>query len=882
MRLRLVLPFIVFTLLAVVVTTVPDPEPAEAASTITCPGTPTPVGAGSPGTPSDGFEAIAPNRLLDTRNGRGGVDLRPDRNCVVRIDVSDVVTADATAIALSVLAVDADERGFLTAYPCGGLRPPTSNVNPRPGVPTPNLAIVTLDTTRAVCIFTNVATHLVVDATGWFAPGGARFNEQPPDRVLDTRTEAAPLPATTVRRVSLAGTAIPAEARAVTANVTVSEPDGDGWLLAYPCTTGLPLASTVNYLDGEDRAGVTMVGLDAGGDLCLYSLRETQVIVDLQGWFGDAGDSMVEPLVGTRIADSRNGTGGWTGRFGPGGVRSFDPVASGLVPDHAYAVTINLIATEAASAGHLRAYPCTSAMPNVSAVNYIPGDEATNMAVVPLGDDGRVCIFASSPVHVVVDAFAAATTPTLVRALSISDFGGFDTSITDYAQVCDAAPTTVELSVRGLPGSTLSIDGATADLDTRVTSNLGPDEAISVKIERDGEVAEYWWRCLPADFANYTFAVPGEPSDGWYLTSFGFAAAEGGSFVVIMDHRGTPVWYKRTTAPVIDAKSFDGDTLAWTELLGRAFGADPAGAYEVHGLDGSLTGEVSAVGSPTDHHELLRRDNGNFLILTYRQRGPVDLTVLGAGFGAAENVLDSVIQEVDPDGNLIWEWDSKDHVAIEETTFPERFTANGFPAATGGFVDLLHINSLDEYDNGDLLVSARHIDAIFRIDRTTGDIEWKLGGSGTNPDGATQLAIGGDPFNGVLRTHDARVLDADTITAFDNRSENGVGQPARAVEYNIDDVGATATLVWELRNPKGGASGGLGSVQRLPDGNTLIDWGSLPPGDPRVIEEFDASGQPVVTIDHAGQIYRVVKLAPDWFDIDALRANAGGTAEPRP
>ena len=861
---------------------VPAAERAEAASTMTCPGAPGPIGPGTAGSPADGFTPLTPVRLLDTRFGTGGVDQRPDANCVVRIDVAPVVGSSATAVALSVLAVDADRRGFLTAYPCGSLRPPTSNVNPRAGVPTPNLAIVTLDTTREVCVYTNVATHLVVDATGWFGPGGARFNDQAPQRVLDTRDELAPLPATTVRKVRLGGPIVPAGADGVAVNITVSEPDADGWILAYPCTTDLPLASTVNYLAGEDRAGITMVGLDAAGDLCLYSLRTTQVIVDLQGWYGGSGDGSIEPLVGARVVDSRDGTGGWSGPMGPGEVRSFDPYAGGKVPDNSYAVALNVIATEAQSAGHLRVYPCGATMPNVSAVNFLPGDEATNMVVTSIGDDGLVCVFASTPTHVVVDAFAAATAPGLVQSLAISTFATFDRDISDYAQRCTADPTSVNLTVEGLPRTTVRVDGVSVGRGTTVSKGLGPDDALTVTVTRDDEMVEYWWRCLPADFPVTGWSAPGEPNTGWYLVTFGGLGGPGPTpYVAILDTNGTPVWYKRTDRTPLDLKVLSDGTLAWTPLLGAAYGVHPTHGYEVHTLDGSLVDTVASVDSPSDHHELLELANGNWLIVTYRVRlDTVDLTAIGGG--AAETVVDSVLQEVDAQGNLVWEWDSKDHLAVTETTTIFRVGANSVPGA-GDLVDLVHVNSVDELPDGDLLVSGRHLDAVFRVDRSTGDIEWKLGGTnaGDNPDGAVALTIVDDPLNGTIHAHDARVLDADTITVFDNRSGNGVGQPARAVRYDIDEGTSTARLTSELRNPRGRSSGGLGSFQVLPDGHWLINWGSVP-NDGRMVEEFTDSGQLVVALDHAGQSYRTTKVPLDALDIDELRANAGGLAEAQP
>src|SRR5699024_4499952 len=115
----------------------------------------------------------------------------------------------------------------------------------------------------------------------------------------------------------------------------------------------------------------------------------------------------------------------------------------------------------------------------------------------------------------------------------------------------------------------------------------------------------------------------------------------------------------------------------------------------------------------------------------------------------------------------------------DEVTFPQRFGL--YPAEPhGGEVDPFHLNSLAHVDDGsgDYVVSARHLDAVFRVDRTTKKVEWKLGGAEPGTDPKPHLTVIGDPFGGPLRPHDARLV-GDVLTLFDNRS--GTSQPARAV-----------------------------------------------------------------------------------------------------
>ena len=130
---------------------------------------------------------MAPQRLIDTRNGTGGLTAPLGAGCVLRVDTSPVteIPAAANALSLSVTSVDNGQLGFLTVYPCGGLRPGTSNINTRIGVAAANNVIAALDSTRAVCIYASTATHVVVDLFGWYGATGMQYADIAPVRALD-------------------------------------------------------------------------------------------------------------------------------------------------------------------------------------------------------------------------------------------------------------------------------------------------------------------------------------------------------------------------------------------------------------------------------------------------------------------------------------------------------------------------------------------------------------------------------------------------------------------------------------------------------------------------------------------------------------------------
>jgi hypothetical protein len=321
--------------------------------------------------------------------------------------------------------------------------------------------------------------------------------------------------------------------------------------------------------------------------------------------------------------------------------------------------------------------------------------------------------------------------------------------------------------------------------------------------------------------------------------------------------------------------------LAWIIPTGGAFGLPPSGSYEIRDLDGTLEHNVATNLGPTDHHDLVVLPNGNYLVITYVERG------LRAGENAncrdgnfpftqhmATATVDSVIEEITPSGTTIWSWNSADHFAPSDSTLNLCF-----PGAGGAewLLDPVHLNSLDVVANGDIIASARHLDAIFRINKSTKEVVWKLGGTPTNDDGAQILAFRDDPYGSIARQHDARVMANGDISLFDNRTSlpfAPVSGPARAVEYRIDTAAGTATLVRSQPQPAGSFSGAMGSTQWLDDGGVLVGWGALPGP---AFTEFAAGGTAQYSVSFpAGHFtYRAVKEPPESFAVDVLRATAG-------
>jgi hypothetical protein len=855
-----------------------------------------PPGGALPDRSLDSYEAITPQRLVDTRDGTGGVAAPVGAGCTLRIDLdTTVVPVAATAVSLSVTGIAA-QAGYLTVYPCAAGLPDTSNVNPRAGFPTPNLVVGTPDANRELCIFSLAETDVLVDLAGWWEPGPDRFRSVVPTRVIDTR-DAAPgaVPANTETAVVVtgddAGADVPTGATAAVVNLTVTDTSADGYLVAYPCGTDAPTASNLNFRGGESRAVSAIVGLAADGAMCLLSNVATEVIVDVNGYYGPAPQfgpaAALHPLAGERIASSRDGIGGWTGPFTAGTTRSLDPVASLAFAPEATAVTVNVTALNAQAPGFATVYPCGATRPGVSSVNVAPGSVATNLVTVDLARDRTLCFYTSTGVDLIVDLFGVMAAPTgsLAERLSFDGIAWppFTPTATDYAVECGTdGEETIDLET--VAAVTARVNGVVVD-PARIPLAADVDQLVTVDLRRGAERVVYSFRCLPPDFPRLTVTRSGPTTPGWYLTTLWAPAPTPSGFVgfsVILDGNGAPIWYKRTDSVVIDMKLRSDGRLIYTPLLGTAYGVDATRGYRVTSLTGTLVVEhftVNPGANPVDHHDYVELSNGGRAMVAYPLKTGVNMTAMvDPTYLANEWMVDGVIQEINAAGQLVWSWTVDDHFGYGEVTYPLRFQQY-LGAPNGGEVDPWHINSIDRVSDGsgDYVVSMRHLDAIARVDRATGDVDWILGSLPANApqeSGAPRLTIVGDPLGGPRRPHDARMV-GDVLTMLDNRT--GTGQPARAVAYRIDTNAGTATLLWQISNPTGLSSPGLGSTRVNPDGTVTVNWGG---GLQPMFQEFTADGVPLLTISQTGGAsYRLVKVPISTFSAGVLRATAGGDAE---
>ncbi|HET9520772.1 MAG TPA: hypothetical protein VFO73_07000 [Candidatus Limnocylindrales bacterium] len=227
---------------------------------------------------------------------------------------------------------------------------------------------------------------------------GATYNPISPVRILDSRDGtglSGAFAANAPRSFNVAGEAtIPADAIAITGNVTVTGQSAAGYVSLTPSPTSTPTSSTLNFPLGDVRANNVTIPLNSDGDLsAVYKAgagKTAHVIVDVTGYFlADDSGATYATVTPARILDSRTGTG-VTGKFLASEPRSFPVWGAGGVPPDAVAVTGNLTITNQTKAGFVSLTPLEAANPTTSTLNFPLGDNRANGVTVPLSANGSL------------------------------------------------------------------------------------------------------------------------------------------------------------------------------------------------------------------------------------------------------------------------------------------------------------------------------------------------------------------------------------------------------------------------------------------------------------------------------------------------------------
>ena len=446
----------------------------------------------------------------------------------------------------------------------------------------------------------------------------------------------------------------------------------------------------------------------------------------------------------------------------------------------------------------------------------------------------------------------------------------FRTADTDYVWFCAPGVNQITLT---LSSKGIITEGGQSGSQLTVPVAVVANQAVIVTAANG---IQYWIRCLPASFPHFTVKNAGGGGAGYYVTE-SFENASSPGYPLILNSYGTPVWYLTGVPLSADNTSLVPGThdVTW----------DLRSTYAIYNLDTASASSLRAPVEGFDPHELFYDTSGDAWMVSKPEVATHDLAAIG--YPGVSKMQDCVVQEVDPQGQLIWQWNASAHVDPNEAypNLTSVFQSNG-----GSIVDTYHCNSIDvdPLDSNHILVSMRNV-GVFLIDKATGTITWKLGGtSAPTLQGEPVLTITNDPETTFVGQHDARFEPDGNVSLYDD--ETHTTQTPRGVEYSTNASTNSANMVWEYVSPGKGPKNSMGSV-RMYDANTLpydqvgssylgvqdtvVNWGrGAPRGGFTVVGNAD---QVLMDVLYPSRFisYRTQMVPAGALNLTELRASAG-------
>ncbi|MCB2213151.1 aryl-sulfate sulfotransferase [bacterium] len=352
---------------------------------------------------------------------------------------------------------------------------------------------------------------------------------------------------------------------------------------------------------------------------------------------------------------------------------------------------------------------------------------------------------------------------------------------------------------------------------------------------------------IPSDMFDYTVTSVDPENSGYYYVDVAAMSPTGGatkSYLMIFDAPGDLIWFRKPSTYRFSNSCFipcdNVERTIYSE--GELFVVSSTMMI----MDTTFT-VVDSVPRyhPTqdnvfyDMHELLLMDDGSKWTL-WKEPVPMDMSQYWPDGNPNATVVDQIIQHWDENGNILFDWHSLDH--LDELDIAARIDTTGL---SDSYLEHLHVNAIDIFDDNDLLVSTRDLSIIFRVDYDTGEVLWRMGGGSLN-DFTFTNGVNPDIPDDFNVQHHCRIHPDNHITLFDNGWYHD--EPMTYIrEYVVDENNLTADLIVAVPSDSGFASMITGSQTIMPDGNRVVGWGGM--GNEIIASEFDTDFNTIWELD---------------------------------
>jgi GH25 family lysozyme M1 (1,4-beta-N-acetylmuramidase) len=342
-----------------------------------------------------GYTAADPVRVLDTRNAIGTSTRTPlGAGGSVTLDLSGRLPATATGVVLNVTAITTSA-SFVTVWPNGSPRPGVSNLNVGADEIRSNLVTVQVPPDRKIRLFNNSgSTHVLADLAGWYATDAAGLHTPlASQRVLDTRAGGgAPIGQAATYTLNLSA-AVPADATAVTLNLTGVNSSRATYISAWPTGQPRPDVSNLNLKGVEPTPILATVKLGADQSVNFYNNSGTiHLLVDVAGYYSPSSGSKFVAVAPRRLLDTRSNPVTWVPATGGGSAVTLDtygqPGTTGSV--------VNVTGVGPSTSTFVAVIPKTSptpTRPNSSNLNLVAGQTVSNLVSTAVSPTSQLWLY---------------------------------------------------------------------------------------------------------------------------------------------------------------------------------------------------------------------------------------------------------------------------------------------------------------------------------------------------------------------------------------------------------------------------------------------------------------------------------------------------------
>jgi hypothetical protein len=337
-----------------------------------------------------------------------------------------------------------------------------------------------------------------------------------------------------------------------------------------------------------------------------------------------------------------------------------------------------------------------------------------------------------------------------------------------------------------------------------------------------------------------------DPSPGYVFCDL---QGKPSGYLYAFDNFGTPVFYREFSGEVKNFKPHEEGFLTYYDKELQAY-------VKLDGFYDPVDTLRMGNGYNADMHEFVPLDNGHVLMLAYDYMS-MDLSQIFPGGEVDAMVTGFIIQELDMDGNVVFQWRSWDHLEVSDT----------YLDCTTSVCDYAHANSLDMDSDTSILISTRNLSEVTKIHRSTGEIIWRMGGKNN------QFIFTNDSIN-FSGQHTVRKQQDGNITMLDNGLDI-IPLRSRGLVYEVDEEVKTVIKVKEFLHDPDVYAYVRGNMEKLSTGNYLIYWGTFLDQSGAPVSEYDQSGELSFEVEFDNVLFPPYRCYRSTWDNQVFSLSAG-------